>query len=223
MRTAKSCVILLYMTNQVPPPPFSFKKEQAATDAEFISLVAEGISTVREQYISSENMLGYKHGGSWQTNYPHALDNKGEMKKFSTSTSIGYSDIVDHDISKLKISIENIVKSMGDQLIGSVFSLVSETSDRSGNVVSAKDHASMAESFLASLEKIELSVDQNGEIQLPTFYVAPSVGDKIVAELKDAGPEFEARVEAVKELKTKKAIQYEADRKSKFLQREYES
>lgn len=206
------------MTSRVPPP-FSFRSKQSMANDEFTEMVADYVNQLREQYISKSNVMSFSHGRSWKSDYPNAPEANGTFEQHSSQAGIQYDEILDHNVHAIRRNVEHLARDFGDQFQRSLFSLVSETTERTGNTISATDYKSNAEAILATLEQIELGVDVNGEVTMPTMYVggAAAAADKFIADLKAAGPEFEARFEAVKKQKIQKALADERDRKSKFV------
>lgn len=201
-------------------PPFQFNKGYDITAHEFTSVVAEKLNEVRNIYISSDNISFYSHGVGWETNYPNSVNNNGEFKKVSAETAMKFEDVVLHDVSVLQNNIDHIAKAMADQFQRSLFEMVSKTTEKTGNTLSAKDFSSNAEAFLASLKQVEFGVDKNGEVSLPSFYVGKEMSQKMLDELQSMGPEFDAKVQKIKQEKTQKALAEEIARKSKFAKPE---
>jgi hypothetical protein len=203
------------------PPPFSFKARQSQASEEFTKLVAERLNAVREQFIASSNVMSFSHGSGWKSDYPTALDNEGSFQAHSSEIGIKFDEVISHDVSVIRRNIEHIVRELSDQFQRSLFTMVSETTEKSGNTVSAKNYQSNIEAVLATLEKIEFGVDVNGQVSLPTIYMGGEGSvEKMIGELKAAGPEFEARFETVKKHKIEKALAGEQERKSKFVKRD---
>jgi hypothetical protein len=205
------------MENQTSSPPFTFKREQNLAKGEFTSLVASRLAAVRAEFISPDNEMKFSHGGGWQTNYPHSVDNEGSFQSFSSDTSTRFQDVVDHNVSILRKNVNRIVEDMSAQFQTHLFKLISDTTEKSGNVVSEREFASTPEAFLATIEKINFCVDRTGKVPLPSIYM-PGEGsvEKMMAQLESAGPEFAARFEAVKQQKIQEALDQELERKSKF-------
>lgn len=204
------------MTSRVPPP-FSFAAKQSKANDEFTKMVVDRVNVVRDQFISSNNIMSFSHGSGWKSDYPHAPDNEGSFQEHSSQTGIKFDEVVNHDVSVLRRNLEHFVKDISDQFQRSLFSVVSESTEKSGNIVSAKAHQSNAEAILAAFEKIEFGVDIDGHVSMPTVYMGGEGSvEKTINELKAAGPQFEARFEAVKKQKIEKALADEQDRKSKY-------
>jgi hypothetical protein len=206
------------MKSERSTPPFSFARKQQEANAEFTSIVSERVEVVRNKFISANNVMKLSHGSGWKSDYPHSHDNEGEFKTFSSDTGMKFQDVVDHDVSILRKNIDKLAADLSAQFQRNLFAMISESTDRSGNTVSASDHSSDVEAVLAMLEKIEFGVDENGQASLPMMVMQSNGSiEKMIEQLESAGSDYKERFEAVKQRKIAKALAEEADRKSKFL------
>jgi hypothetical protein len=128
---------------------------------------------------------------------------------------VKWADIADHDISIICQSISSIANNMADEQIKHLFQSVSKVCDRSGNVVDAAQR-SIPDAFMEMLEKIEFGIGADGEVSMPSIYVGPSMGDRILQELQNQPPEFQAKAEALIEQKKANALASEEARLARF-------
>lgn len=175
----------------------------------------------RKAILSSDNIFGYSHGVRWQTRTTEKSENDevDEMQVHSIETNLPFQDIVDNDLDALMKYKNSIVSGMMQELMRTMYQTVSDTADKTGNVVDAKGGGFKAEQFIEMLEKIEFGVDRAGNISFPEFHAGPELAEKILKELSTQGPEFEKRVQEITKQKSEAALENEEERKSKFPKR----
>ena len=66
------------------------------------------------------------------------------------------------------------------------------------------------------LEKIEFGVDRNGEVSMPSLYVPPDTGDRMIGELEDQPEEYQERIKGIIEAKKAAALNAEQARLDRF-------
>lgn len=189
------------------------KETRAIQDATTEAIAAAARSRVHE-LVPQDNVRRFMHGTGWST---PASPERGpdEMVTIQHVSTLNYSDVADHNLSVISASIREIANGMADKQIQNMFRSVSKACDRSGNVVDAAQR-SFPEAFIEMLEKIEFGVGPDGEVSMPTVYVGPDMGDKIVEELKRQPPEYQARAEALIEEKKAAALAKEEARLNRF-------
>ena len=165
--------------------------------------------------ISPGNVQRLHHGTTWRTHSgDEAAKQPSEMQAHSLDHSVGFADVVQHRLALIPEMILQIRNGMLSQLMGTLYAMVQESTDSSGNVVNASAAGSPQAAFLQLLEKIEFGVDGDGQPTYPQIHVHPS--NTMLDDLKAAGPEFEAQVNAITKSKIKDALAREAERLSKF-------
>jgi hypothetical protein len=205
------------MPSSRPHPPFMYRRNTSEAQREFTELVARRFAKIRDDYISPDNMLRYRHGEGWQTNYPTSIENEGKFKEFSAETNLKYEDVVNHAVPVISDTLQELVKEFKGQFVTSLFDLVSETTERTGNVVSAAQAGSNAQAFLQALEAVEFGVDRDGNVTKPNIHVGANQAKKLIQDLESEGQEFSDKVERVAAEKTEAALLREAERKAKFV------
>jgi hypothetical protein len=194
-----------------------YRRNTSEAQREFTELVARRFAKIRDDYISPDNMLRYRHGEGWQTNYPTSIENEGKFKEFSAETNLKYEDVVNHAVPVISDTLQELVKEFKGQFVTSLFDLVSETTERTGNVVSAAQAGSNAQAFLQALEAVEFGVDRDGNVTKPNIHVGANQAKKLIQDLESEGQEFSDKVERVAAEKTEAALLREAERKAKFV------
>jgi hypothetical protein len=189
------------------------KETRAIQDATTEAIAAVARSRVHE-LIPEDNVRQFMHGTGWSSPASPELGSD-EMIRIEHVSTVNFSDIADHELSIISAAIREIANGMADKQIENMFQSVSKACDRSGNTVDAAQR-SFPDAFMEMLEKIEFGVCADGEVSMPTVYVGPKMGDKIVEELKSQPPEYQARAEALIEEKKAAALAKEEARLSRF-------
>lgn len=189
---------------------FHASREDLATIRESLAeIVRLNQKSVIEKYMQEENMLHFSHGTRW--GFPaNSFSENGEMQEFSAEYSIKFQQIMDADFSIFNESILSISNQMSDSFERMAYETINEACDKSGNVIKGKD---FLQSFLDMLEKIDFSVDRNGDVQLPQLHVGGSFNLDL---LQNQPIEFSDKVEEIKARKSAAALESEKLRKSKF-------
>jgi hypothetical protein len=183
-------------------------EERRAMNIALAEIVSAQQKAVLADFMLDENILHYKHGASWA--YPaNDFAKPGEMETISAEFTVPFQRIVDADMSLIRESIESITNQLSSTLTSKIYQTMSEACDRSGNVVREDD---FAESILAAWEKIEFSVDVDGNVQLPRFHMH---SDQI-RKLDEQPAEFHEKIKEIKERKSEQARAKEHERKSKY-------
>jgi hypothetical protein len=195
--------------------PFPGTAAAKKLSSEVFKLVRVLHTTEIYSILNPRNVQHFSHGLDWRT---HSGDEqakeKSTMKKEEVEWAINYSDIVAHRLEILPQTIQSITKAMNEKVRAGLYSTVSESTERSGNVVDAKKAGSNTQAFLEMLQKIEFGVDESGKVSLPEIHLAP--GNPIIEDLRRAGPAFEAEVERLITEKSAAALERERQRKSRF-------
>lgn len=188
---------------------------EARAIQEAITKVIASIAHTRlHQFIPEENVRRFMHGTGW-TSPASPEHDADEMTTIQDVLEIKWADIADHNLSIISESIQAIANSMADKQIQAMFQSVSKACDRSGNVVDARER-SVPDAFMEMLEKIEFGVDADGGVSMPSMYVGPDMGDRILRELKNQPPEYQARAQALIEKKKAAALAKEEARLKRF-------
>ena len=183
---------------------------QEAT-TEMITAIAR--SRVHE-FIPEENTRQFIHGTGWSS--PASPERvPEEMLTIKNVFTVKWADVADHDLSIVSASIMSIANSMADQQIKNMFQSVSKACDRSGNVVDAAQR-SIPDAFMGMLEKIEFGVGADGDVSMPSIYVGPEMATRVLDELQNQPPEYQARAEAMIEKKKAAALANEQARLDRF-------
>lgn len=138
----------------------------------------------------------------------------GDLKAISAEVTISFERIADADLSIIDESVGSIFEQLHGAQQSAMYQLVSETCDRTGNVVNAAP-IGFAEAFCQMLEKIQFSVSESGTVQLPQIHTG-SDPSKLIDELKGQGQAYDEMINEIIARKKDEALRAEGERKAKF-------
>ena len=194
---------------------YLFRQSPETIAAIRISL-AEKIADAQKEmylrYISPDNIYAYSHGESW-SNPASGDSSPSKMNTISAELIFPFERLKNGDLSIIRESVDSMSNQMGEQFIHSMFQTVNEVCEKSGQLVDGKN-ISAAEAIMLAFEKIEFSVNRNGEVEMPSLYTANP--ESMHAALMQQGTEFHERFESLKQAKTEEALDREKNRKAKF-------
>jgi hypothetical protein len=196
--------------------PFLFDARTRDFDKAMARQLQIEFKKISNRMMPERNTQRFSHGRRWSTKPDNGGDEAGEMQVHSFELSTRFEDIVSHNLAVLPDFRQRIAESMFSQLMGSLYETVNRSTSKSGNVVDAKAHESLAHAFLAALRQIEFGVDEDGNVSMPEFHLGSEAYESMTASLEAQGPEFREEVERVKAEKIAKALERETERLSKF-------
>ena len=165
-------------------------------------------------FSDDKNTYSLHHGRS-MGNSNKILDS--ELTKHSVEVTYDINDVLECKIETMYSFIDEISSKMSNQMKQTIYKVLNQTCEKTGNVVDAKESKkSNPELFLEMFEKIELSINEKGEVVLPDIHLSPGIGKKFIAELQAQGEEFHKKVEELKQKKALQAIQKEKERFAKY-------
>jgi hypothetical protein len=196
--------------------PFLYRSRSKEFNEAFTRQVAADLQKRRDQLISPRNAQKFQHGLTWKTKPTEHADDAGEMTAHSVEVLSHFDDVVNHDLAKLVKTKNSIVEGLMAQLRASLYQTISQSTERTGNIIVVGPDQSPAAGFLAALEMIEFGIDENGEVSLPQIHLGREAYEKTIADIEAQGPEFTERVNQVKAEKSQLARQRESERLAKF-------
>lgn len=199
-------------------PVFAFAKEAEQFDAAFHRKLAESVLAMTRKYLPARNTLIYNHGRSWQ--YAHDEHEPATMHSHSAEMVFRFEDIAQGKDTILWDQIRAATEAYHSQFLAMLHGTVFDASERSGNVVSQKEHGGFPRAFLEMLRKIEFGVDRNGKVTLPEMHLPAGVAKDAIMQLEAQPEAFRAEVDAIKKAKTIEALRREEERLAKFRDRE---
>ncbi|MFY2765442.1 hypothetical protein ACOQFR_15545 [Arenimonas sp. MALMAid1274] len=180
--------------------------------ASFASKLQALQDAAHSEMLAPRNRLHLTHGLRW-TQPANEAGSDGNLKQMSAEVAIPFARIVNGDLSLVEESVHSMFAQMHDEQQRAFYQLIGNTCDRTGNVVKGEP-VNLAEMFYEMISKIEFSVSETGEVELPQIHTADAA--PLIAAIESASPEFKKRMDELIERKKEKANQAEVDRRSKF-------
>lgn len=208
------------MPNDMPRTPFVSKSIQRFVDEAFALDISERVQVQQATFLSPENVLEFKHGARWQSPANEVGDKSGQVETHSFEHSLELEDVVDGNPSTIFSQSNAVARGMMLSFERMLFAKLEESTEKSGNVVNSSDHASPLDAIAELLEKMDFSVNQDGELNMPTMCFHPDQHKKLFETMEQAPPEFKERIEELKKRKRKRALEREAERLARFERRE---
>ncbi len=200
--------------------PFISKRLHKAVAKSFVDEIDELVRHGQAIYLDADNTMKFQHGRHWASPANDLGDKEGEMKSHSVESSLALADVVKGDPAVTFTHIAEIASAMIASFERMLFTKMNEVTAKTGNVVNSADHNSQLEAFAESLEQIEMSVDEHGNLNLPTIVIHPSQTKKLNEEFENALPEMHERLESIKARKLQEATLKEEERKNRFERRD---
>lgn len=167
-------------------------------------------------YVCIDNAQMYYHGKGWINTHGFKDGEETQLKEITGYAEISYEEIVWFNTTALNEFITSIANSLSGQAIKDIFRVVNEACVESGNIVVDEKDKDFKDKFIELLEKVELSVDEHGNINMPSIYVGEGLHEEIRHEMENPDEEYTAKVEEIKRIKTVQAKQKERDRLLKY-------
>jgi hypothetical protein len=171
---------------------------------------------IMSAHVNPENTQSFVHGGPLRR--PSATSYfDGGVKKHSSFHTVKFQDIVEHDVSILRLQLESFKTTMNTQFLRSLYATISDSCDSIGNVVDAKAEGSTLAAFEAMLEKLEIRVAPDGTPKLPEIHLGTDAFGKFKAAIEGISPEADARIKQIQARKIAEGWERELHRQAKFV------
>ena len=107
------------------------------------------------------------------------------------------------DVAAVGAAVEDVAENVREQASKELFERVEEAATSAGNWVSGGGKPFTAEMWLATIEGMDLSFNDDGTWERPTVVIHPSMGERVRLEMKrmESEPELRARLEQLVERK----------------------
>jgi hypothetical protein len=194
-------------------------EEKQAFEQAVTRVVAKRLEASRATYVADENVLHYHHGDQWSYGSGDEPDGEpGTFAPHSAEMSLPTRRIVDHDVSVLAEFVNTKSEQLHGQLARSVFGMVQETSEASGNVVAIAGGSDddIASAMKAMAERMELGVTRYGSPSYPSMFVHPSNRRMIDFVRKPVTSQLAEEMDVINVRKETHAVSAEALRLKKF-------
>lgn len=198
--------------------PFLNVSAEAAFMAGFSSEIGNRLNRLRERYLPSENVLHFNHGRHWEAPANELGEKAGTMDSFGAESQLNLSDITNYRTNAIFDIIDHMTSALNAEFERLMIDTLSSATEKSGQIVSAAGR-SKAEAMYEMIEKMELSLDKDGELSMPSLIANQQVAVDIMSQLEKTTPEFEDRLNSLKARKKKEAQEREVQRLARFDRR----
>jgi len=128
-----------------------------------------------------------------------------EPGKTSAEVSNDLTAIRAGDYEQLYVELDQAADAMAEGLVGFFVETMDKVTEGTGNVVDAGGQKLSFELIYETLDRIELSIDEDGELVMPSLVMHPDQAEKL-QELGPLTPEQEAMLAELKERKREEAL-----------------
>jgi hypothetical protein len=195
--------------------PFPDLVAGAAFKKCLMRFVSEALTSEIDAVIPPENNHRFYHGQRFSQERIDGSKMSGGMTIHSAETLLKWKDVVDNRVEALAELIVSVVSQMREGFMESLYTTISRETAEVGNVVSGRDQPS-PKAILEALRKVEFGVNRRGEVTRPQIHVHEDMAPKLIADLREAGKDFESEVEAIVSIKDKAAREREAQRFARY-------
>ncbi len=195
--------------------PFHFPEVEIEFMKGFAGAIGENARVLRERFIAPDNFLRFSHGRIWEAPANALGDKMGEINQHGTETELNLEDIAAGKVEAVFLAVSQITDDMNSQMEQLLIDTMTRSTEKSGQVVygAAK---TFPESMYEMLEMMELPLDDDGELSMPTMLIHPSQSSKLEAQIQAAGAEFEGKFSSLKRKKKIEAQKRERQRLARF-------
>lgn len=151
------------------------EKDIQAVLIQFVSSVADQNSPI----MSNVKSHVIHEGQSSAILRPSGERESINMRSFSTESIISKDTILYGKVDEIAEALRPVGEAIATDKEKVMFEALHESTKASGNVVDAKGRPLSLELLLEVLEKIQIDFDIDGQAQMPTMVVAPSMMQKI--------------------------------------------
>lgn len=171
---------------------------------------------VRERSVALAGVSGERHfEGDRHGIVAPADPSQGQpYQELETTLSLSTAELQDMRLPQLLERLTDWAEDMAAQQSRMLYNKISETTERTGNVIQA-DGVFTAETLLAALDTVDVDFDPDGTPRFPTLHIHPSQHDQLLEanrEVED-NPELQIRWEDLVAKKREQWRSREARRK----------
>ncbi len=195
--------------------PFSYKAESKEFGKALLEMAVREHREKISQHISKENMHSFQHGGHWLTVRGDGTE-ESSFKEAGVELIVGYEDLIKNDINQLFQSTKTLVEGFTSQTVQGMLQTITEICDEVENTVNQKEYACPAEAFLETLKKVEFSVNENGQVELPNIHIGTDAAEILMQSLEAQDEEFRSECERIKQEKSEAALKKEKVRLNRY-------
>lgn len=198
------------------PRLWCFERPDAdqAFDRAFTRLLSQRQAERQRHFVDAANILYLHHGHTWV----RAQSGNAEPAFLTISAEylVPNKAVVDNDLGVIERCLNPVSEEMAQQFAKNVYQTLNEEIGRAGQVIDGNNFDTLADAYLAMLEKISFSVGRDGNVSLPEMHVGTEQHERMVDLLRNSPSGFRDRLEELMARKFQAAIEEEAKRKARF-------
>ena len=196
--------------------PFLLRAKSKEIHESLIHVVKNLIDSEMSNYVCMDSAQRYYHGEGWINTHGYKNGEETELKEISGYAELSYEDVVWYNVQAFNEFVQTLANSMSGEAIKDIFQTVSEACEESGNIVLDDKKKDFKDKFLELIQKVDLFVDDNGDVNMPQLHVSSSMHDDIMKEISEPDEKFNEKVEGIKKEKIAEAKKREKERLSKY-------
>lgn len=179
--------------------------------ADFLYTTANALARAQHPVLAEMRTESTESGGS------SVVDARGEEQLHLPSELVGFEmkwdrdDLLAGNFEAFLVQLDAASNELGEKLLGMFFKTMDAVTESTGNIVDAGGEKFSFELLVETLEKIEWSLDDEGELVMPSIIMHPDQMKNLPAE---ATPAQKAELD---ELKRRKKEELLAQRRSRRL------
>lgn len=130
-------------------------------------------------FVSQIRKVRHFEGDGMKTTDATGETEESNYKLLSGSLGVNHQDLIERGPLALQEGLEKMAEELRSQQSKMIFEHLSQSTDRTGNVVDAGGQAINPDLILQMLEKMEIDFSEDGQPRLPTLVVPPEQGEKL--------------------------------------------
>lgn len=194
---------------------FEMPVEASGFDRAFTDVLSSFKRGGMTSMLGEQNIQRFSHGRRWRHRTADRTS-QGEMRTLAVEWSCPYQSVIDGDLDLIPQSFLTIISQMNEAQQRMIYQTLSDVCEENGQTVDAATLESNAAAFLEMLNRVEFSVDRQGNVSLPEIHAGEAAAKAMIKTLEAQPPEFSAEVERIKAEKTEAALARERERKGRF-------
>lgn len=195
--------------------PFFYKTDSKEFGQALLELAVKMQRNQISQFVSKDNMHSFHHGKSWLIVREDGTE-ESSFKEAGVELSIEYEDVLNNNMNNFFNFLSVFVEGFTAQTMRGMYQAIGESCEKIGNTIDRNEHVSHAQAFLEALKKVEFSVNENGQVELPQIHVGTGTAEPLMQSLEAQDDKFHAEVERIKKEKSEAALAKEKTRLNRY-------
>lgn len=165
-------------------------------------------------YVSAKNSYNLYHGKSFGNSFSSC---DSELKPLSVEIIVDYEYIREYKIEEMFNFIQNFSDGIHKKQVSELYKTIGEVCEKSGQTIDSREsEKSIGDLFLEMINKVEFSINEEGQIEFPTLHLHPDMLEKLKNDPEMNTVEFQTKLEELKTKKAEMTITKEQERLLKF-------